>query len=171
MRRVDKSLRDLVALSPFTSVDGNVYVASKTSRVIAVDAVSGTLQHQYSLHTATPHHHTTIKPPRDSSDMPSNTTEPEPQTILVGRTEYTVLCYGRGEGDLRWNITFAEYAQYKRSWETLRDTFYYYTQVFARHFCKSVGGGGVVLQLFVCCSRLCFFVVYCLLLLAVCCYL
>lgn len=118
MRRVDKSLRDLVALSPFTSADGSVFVASKASRVIAVDPLTGALQHQYAL-----------TPDPDAAAGPDTTAGNESSgSILVGRTEYTVLCYGRGDGVLRWNMTYAEYAQARRPWDALRGLFYYYSQ-------------------------------------------
>lgn len=95
LRRVDKSMRELAMLSPFTAADGSTYVAHKTTRVIAVDALSGTLLQQYGV---------VQEPGASSGDLASN------NTLRVGRTEYTVVCFAQN-GRVRWNMTYAEYAQ------------------------------------------------------------
>jgi outer membrane protein assembly factor BamB len=130
MRRVDKTLRDLVSISPFTSGDGSVFVASKASRIITVDALTGALQQQFSLtpdldHTAAP----------DAMPRPANGSV----SILVGRTEYTVLCYNRTDGALRWNMTYAEYAHTQRPWDSLaKDGLSYYSTQVCLFMCVCV---------------------------------
>eukprot|EP00047_Mylnosiga_fluctuans_P022388 m.118884 g.118884 ORF g.118884 m.118884 type:complete len:859 (-) comp9244_c0_seq2:291-2867(-) len=93
LQRVDKSLRELAEMGPFTASDGSMYIAHKTSRVIAVDPLTGMLQRQYAVHD----------PMMSAADPGSN------NSMLIGRTEYTVACFERS-GALRWNMTHAEYA-------------------------------------------------------------
>ena len=118
-------------MSPFTAADGSMYVAQKTSRVIAVDPQTGSLRYQYAV--AGPSIAGRVggavndsvdrddvdedddgRPFRPGSDGRGAGAEGSPGedagVVFVGRTELTVTCYGR-DGTLRWNLTHAEYAQ------------------------------------------------------------
>jgi hypothetical protein len=111
-------------MSPFTAADGSMYVAQKTSRVIAVDPQTGSLRYQYAV--AGPGIAGRVggavndSVDRDDVDEDDDgrpfgagaegSTGEDTGVVFVGRTELTVTCYGR-DGTLRWNLTHAEYAQ------------------------------------------------------------
>ena len=145
-----------MALSPFTAADGSLYVAHKASRVIAVHARTGALQHHYAVVADAPAE-TPAASPSPSSDpdlkawraspagsaaseghqgpgQPASAEGGSKQSggrgagwLLVGRTEYTVVCYERG-GGLRWNMTYAEYAHPTAS-PAVMDMMFYHVQV------------------------------------------
>ena len=132
---------ELVSLSPFTASDGSIFVAQKSARVIAVDPHTGLLQRDFDVHGSANEWLETggiedgdnerweasraksrvdeiIGRGREelgASGRAGETSQTQSApgvhnaTLFISRTEYRVVCYD--SHGVRWNMTYAEYAQ------------------------------------------------------------
>eukprot|EP00041_Stephanoeca_diplocostata_P003191 m.32506 g.32506 ORF g.32506 m.32506 type:complete len:1004 (+) comp14132_c0_seq2:353-3364(+) len=104
VRKLSKSVQQLVYDAPLFAGDGNVYLGLKRSTMYAIDPSSGRIRQQYS-----------------PTDLESFTPPSMEDSLFIGRTEYTIIVRNTETSKVMWNMTVAEYSNPMHQQTVLED--------------------------------------------------